>query len=29
MKIPDAKASVEKEWENGEDIGMATDESQK
>ena len=23
MKIPDAKAAVEKEWENSEDTGMA------
>ena len=30
MKIPDAKAALEKEWEKlGDDTGMAADESQK
>ena len=28
IKIPDAKAAVEKEWENAENTGMAADESQ-
>ena len=29
MKIPDAKAAVDKPWENREKNGMAADESQK
>ena len=29
MKVPDAKAAVEKEWENGVDTSMAADECQK
>ena len=29
LKIPDAKAAVEKEWKNEENTGMEFDESQK
>ena len=29
MKIPGAKSAVDKEWEIGENTGMAADESEK